>query len=503
MKQAPFLPEKDKIKIFHDAAAAVAYVTEIYHANTRYLRESLNELFHDCTDSEPVSAYYPYVAITVDRKDLRHHERDKRQSHGYVTFAGRHITTLTRPDLYHRYYIEQLQLLLKHHKVPIEVGVSRMPIPVQFAFENGTYLEKQMAAEQIRCLQCSFDLPELTNTESDAGSKINMTAADGDYPLALFSAPHVDKSLSRILHYTGTDPKDFQQYVIFTNYEDYTRSFRETALEIMSGTEDPKQCAYRCQYTAFVEPCGTHYNANLGVRKAKETLLERKPQMPAYHLKRKDGRGITLVNIGIGPSNAKNISDHIAVLRPQTWIMMGHCAGLRPDMQIGDFILPHAYVRNDRVLDQQVPVYIPIPNLAEPQQALATAVRQVTHRNRKTVKEILRTGTVMTHVDRNWEDENFAAVQNEINISRAIALEMESATIATNGFRWCVPYGALLIVSDMPHFGHIKLPGMANEFYEKQVKVHLMAGIRTMELLRRDPNLHSRKLSPLFGRAFL
>ena len=69
------------------------------------------------------------------------------------------------------------------------------------------------------------------------------------------------------------------------------------------------------------------------------------PQMPTYHLKRADGNGITLVNIGVGPSNAKTATDHIAVLRPHAWLMVGHCAGLRNSQSLGDFVLAHAYLR--------------------------------------------------------------------------------------------------------------------------------------------------------------
>ena len=103
----------------------------------------------------------------------------------------------------------------------------------------------------------------------------------------------------------------------------------------------------------------------------------KKPQMPAYHLKRADGSGITLVNIGVGPSNAKTITDHIAVLRPTAWLMVGHCAGLRSSQQLGDYVLTHAYVREDHVLDEDLPLFVPIPALAEIQVALEEAVAEI------------------------------------------------------------------------------------------------------------------------------
>ena len=99
-------------------------------------------------------------------------------------------------------------------------------------------------------------------------------------------------------------------------------------------------------------------------------LFAKIPQMPSFHLKRADGNGITFVNIGVGPSTAKTATDLIAVLRPHAWLMVGHCAGLRSRQNLGDFVLAHACVREDTVLDDDLPVWIPIPALAEVQVAL-------------------------------------------------------------------------------------------------------------------------------------
>lgn len=126
-------------------------------------------------------------------------------------------------------------------------------------------------------------------------------------------------------------------------------------------------------------------------------------QMPAYHLIAADGDGITLVNIGVGPSNAKNITDHLAVLRPHCWLMIGHCGGLRQSQTIGDYVLAHAYMRRDGILDRALPPHIPIPALAEVQVALQEAAAEVTGERGESLKRRLRTGTVLTYDDRNWE----------------------------------------------------------------------------------------------------
>jgi AMP nucleosidase len=216
--------------------------------------------------------------------------------------------------------------------------------------------------------------------------------------------------------------------------------------------------------------------------------------MPAYHLTAKDGSGITLVNIGVGPSNAKTITDHLAVLRPECWIMVGHCGGLRHSQAIGDYVLGHAYLRDDHVLDGVLAPDIPVPPIAEVQVALQEAAAEVTGESGDALKKRLRTGTVATTDDRNWEL-RFTDSARRFNQSRAIAIDMESATIAANGFRLRVPYGVLLCVSDKPLHGEIKLPGAANKFYEKSISQHLMIGVATLEKLAHEgASLHSRKL---------
>ena len=168
----------------------------------------------------------------------------------------------------------------------------------------------------------------------------------------------------------------------------------------------------------------------------------RLPQMPAYHLVRDDGSGITMVNIGVGPANAKTITDHIAVLRPHAWVMLGHCAGLRNTQQLGDYVLAHGYVREDHVLDEDLPLWVPIPALAEVQVALEEAVADVTQLKGYELKRIMRTGTVASTDNRNWEllasHHVLSTPERRFSQSRAIALDMESATIAANGFRFRV-----------------------------------------------------------------
>ena len=100
--------------------------------------------------------------------------------------------------------------------------------------------------------------------------------------------------------------------------------------------------------------------------------------MPALHLAERDWQGITMIKIGTGPSNARTITDNVAVLRPHAWLMLGHCAGLRNTQKLGGYVLAHGYVREDHVLDEEPPVWVPIPALVEMQVALEQAVGEVT-----------------------------------------------------------------------------------------------------------------------------
>ena len=298
----------------------------------------------------------------------------------------------------------------------------------------------------------------------------------------------VDYSLRRLVHYTGTDWRDIQPWILLTNYHRYVNQFVAWGID---------QIRKESPYETLILPGGIVIDAKMSDAEAQAAIASapwHKFQMPAYHVTAPGRQGITLVNIGVGPANAKNITDHLAVLRPHCWLMIGHCGGLRESQRIGDYVLAHAYLREDRILDKAVPVGVPIPALAEIQVALQQAAAHVTGETGDALKGRLRTGTVVTYDDRNWEL-RWSQERRRINMSRAIAVDMESGTIATQGFRMRVPYGTLLCVSDKPLHGEIKLPGAAIAFYERSISEHLRIGLAAIDILKRQiDSLHSRKL---------
>ncbi|MDP3315804.1 MAG: AMP nucleosidase [Devosia sp.] len=485
-------PEPLAKKAFTDPVEAWAYLSEIYRRNTGFIRDQLLSLTKGHVPKGRVRAFYPEVQVT----SKSYGKTDSTLPYGYLHTPGIYRTTVTAPDLFKSYLIEQFTVILANHGGAIEVGESTTRIPLHFAIPTTERIDGEAINALPIPLRDLFDVPDLQDTDDEIANGTFVPPPGGPYPLAHFTAPRVDYSLQRLAHYTGTEPDHFQNFVIFTNYAFYMDEFARVAQKFMQDGHP--------EYDGFVEPGGyTTQNVRLGGGNT-GVRATRIPQMPALHLTMPRNRGITIVNIGVGPSNAKTITDHIAVLRPHAWIMLGHCAGLRNSQELGDYVLAHAYLREDHVLDADLPVTVPIPALAEVQVALEQAVAEITETHGIATKRIMRTGTVATFDNRNWELRDQASITRQLSQSRAVALDMESATIAANGFRFRVPYGTLLCVSDKPLHGELKLPGMASDFYRTQVNRHFQIGLRAMEILRDQPpeRLHSRKLRSFAETAF-
>ncbi|WEK47269.1 MAG: AMP nucleosidase [Candidatus Andeanibacterium colombiense] len=408
---------------------------------------------------------------------------DPTRAFGRLQAAGTYATTITRPALFAAYLTEQLDLIAADYDVSFEVRRSRQEMPFPYVLDGAA--GARMAGVPAMEIARFFPSTDLALIGDELADGIEPGGPGDSIPLSLFDALRTDYSLARLAHYTGTAPEHFQRFILFTNYHRYVDEFVDWAAEQL-GTEG---------YVGLAGAGGLLIEQPVvDARGQLSDTAWRRHQMPAYHLMREDRSGITLVNIGVGPSNAKTICDHLAVLRPEAWLMIGHCGGLRPSQSIGDYVLAHAYLRDDHVLDPMLPPEIPIPAIAEVQQALASAAEEVSGTHGYDLKRRMRTGTVVTTDDRNWEL-RFTHLAQRLSLSRAVAIEMESATIAGQGYRFRVPYGTLLCVSDKPLHGEIKLPGQANKFYEEAIGAHLQIGIHACKRLRAEgARLHSRKL---------
>ncbi len=276
--------------------------------------------------------------------------------------------------------------------------------------------------------------------------------------LFLFAPERIELSIERLEHYTGTRAADFQRYVLLTNYAMHMNAFVE-------------------EFPDCVRPGGS-------------------VQMPAHHHVQDDNLGVSIVNIGVGPSNAKNFTDHLAVLRPDAMLMVGHCGGIRNHQEIGDYVLASGYMRADRVLDELLPLGVPIA----PSFLLNTYLSKALEEERLDY----RLGTVYTTADRNWELA-LNRTRDDLQVSRSVAIDMESATVAANGFRYRIPNATLLCVSDKPLHGRPKLGGKAARFYRETKAKHLGVAIRALSLAKQDwpaglPTASIRALDePLMG----
>jgi AMP nucleosidase len=467
-------------------AAADALIA-LHEAATRSLKTCLDRYLQTReppSQSERWSFCYPELRVHYES-----HGVQPSIARAFAKFQGpgTYTTTVTHPDYFKPYLIEQLTYLVNDYGATIDVGVSEQEIPYPYVLESGNDLASDgvSAAE----LAVHFPVPRLAEVGDEVADGDWKLEAGKDSPLALFDAVRVDYSLKRLQHYTGTSWRDIQPWILLTNYQRYVHQFTSWSMDQLAG-DTP--------FDSLMLPGGRSLTRGMS-REEMQAIADDTPwhkfQMPGYHLSRSDGQGgVTLVNIGVGPSNAKNITDHLAVLRPHCWLMIGHCSGLRQTQRIGDYVLAHAYLRQDGILDDLVPPEVPIPALAEVQVALQTAAARVTGESGQALKQRLRTGTVVTNDDRNWEL-RWTQERRRINLSRAIAVDMESGTLAAQGYRLRVPYGTLLCVSDKPLHGEIKLPGAANAFYDRAVGEHLMIGLAAIEELRSQlSQLHSRKL---------
>ncbi|MEO6042271.1 MAG: AMP nucleosidase [Croceibacterium sp.] len=472
-----------------DSRTAIAELSAIYDAAVDRLRTDIahyakNRETPPAERRQDGSYCYPELRVRFSGGAFT---GDRSRAFGRLHLPGTYATTVTEPALFADYLTEQLDLLLHDYQVEIECRPSRQEIPFPYVLdaERGAAMLGVTPTELARF----FPTTELALIGDELADCIELGDAGPNnlaaMPLSLFDGLRTDFSLARLAHYTGTSPAHFQRFVLFTNYHRYIDEFVDWAGgQVGQGF-----------YTALAGAGGLMLGEATPQASAKvsETTW-RRHQMPAYHLVAPDNMGITLVNIGVGPSNAKTITDHLAVLRPEAWLMIGHCGGLRPTQKIGDFVLAHAYLRDDHVLDAVLPPEIPLPAIAEVQRALYQAAEEVSGDEGQNLKQRMRTGTVVTTDDRNWEL-RYTHTALRLSQSRAVAIEMESATVAAQGYRFRVPYGTLLCVSDKPLHGEIKLPGQANHFYEQAIAAHLQMGIRACELLRAEgPRLHSRKL---------
>lgn len=417
-----------------------------------------------------------YPKLIVDVRQWR--PIDRTEPFGHVDEPGRYTAVLSRPAMMRDYLTTQLHSLADNYPCDIYVGPSDTRIPPEYIAGIGDVSEARRAQDAADVIP----RPTLDDVH-DAIVDGHWEAFHGEEkPLLHFGPQRFDIACARIAHYTGIDPASCQKYILFTNYAMHTTEFVKFGLAQLRDTDS--------RYTSLKLPVGEALTSESRAE-IEDLTLESPYQMPRYDLCTAEGDGITMINIGVGPSNAKTITDALAVLRPEAWIMIGHCAGLDGRMRIGDLILGNAYQRYDQILDNHLPSNVPIPAIPEVQRALEATVQEIYGED----KSLMRTGTVISTDDRNWEWRTPRDLWEWLRGSTAAAVDMESCTLAGNGYRYRVPYGSLLSVSDLPLHAVPKLPAQAQAFYKSSKEAHMMCAVKAMERLAEDPEkLRTRKL---------
>ena len=228
--------------------------------------------------------------------------------------------------------------------------------------------------------------------------------------------------------YTGRELTDFTPYILLTNFNHYVELFAEW---------------HNCKI--------------IGEDKA----------MPNA-----SANGITIINFGMGSPNAATVLDLLSAIKPKGVLFLGKCGGLKRKNKLGDLILPIAAIRSEGTSNDYLPPEVP----ALPAYSLQTAVSQVISDRNKDYY----TGTVFTTNKRVWEyDERF---KKYLTKTRAMAIDMETATIFTVGFYNEIPVGALLLVSDQPMISEgVKTDKSDADVTSNFVNEHLEVGIEALK----------------------
>ena len=230
--------------------------------------------------------------------------------------------------------------------------------------------------------------------------------------------------------YTGQQLRDFGEYILLTNFNNYV--------------------------TMFAEQQGVPVN---GLDRA----------MPSA-----TAGGITIINFGMGSPNAATIMDCLSAVRPKGCLLLGKCGGLKKKNDIGDFILPIAAIRGEGTSNDYFPPEVPALPAFALQKAISTTIRDNS--------QDYWTGTVYSTNRRVWEwDEEFKQYLRTI---RVMAIDMETATIFSTAFANEIPAGALLLVSDQPMIPEgVKTEESDTNVSRSYVSLHLKIGIESLQQL--------------------
>ncbi len=472
----PFNPTEPNMAFrTYDVDEAIRHLIEIYDRNIKYLQRSFRRFVDDKLE-EPVVAHYPYLAFTLDKPT----RVDPLVSYGFLRRPGRHSITITRPKFFEGYLREQMVEIFRNHPgIKAEVGISNEPIPIDYAFTNGLEAKSGLTPERNEEVSHYFTRFDPTHVHNLIVQQKGYRNPDGSLPLGLYTASRIDYSMTRYGHYLHVSPENVQPYQLFTNYQKHIDVFREEAEKLIKEGI----------YEALIGP---NDEVLFGKGASSNPSNGYVPQFPSLHLKSANGDGISIICTGVGSANVKNITDHLAVLRPYAWQMLGHCASTQGQQNIGDIILPSSVVYGSNILDpwlgsvQGGQRALPLPEIQlEAKLALAEILGMPSDSD--DFKRRVRTGAVWSTDDRNWELLGAAALERMFAENCAAAVDMETSTVIGQGYLNRVGADAVLLVSDRPLQGVGKMRDGTSHFYNQSKHAHVRAGIGTMRGFAQRP----------------
>jgi AMP nucleosidase len=175
-------------KAFTNPEDAWGYLAELYHRNTEFIREHLIGLSRGVVPKGRVRAFYPEVQVT----SRSYGKTDSTLAYGYLHTPGIYRTTVTAPELFRSYLVQQFSVILRNHGGTIDVGESATRIPLHFALAPDERIDGEAINALPIPLRDLFDVPDLQDTDDEIANGTFVPPPGGPYPLAHFTAPRVD-----------------------------------------------------------------------------------------------------------------------------------------------------------------------------------------------------------------------------------------------------------------------------------------------------------------------
>lgn len=183
---------------------------------------------------------------------------------------------------------------------------------------------------------------------------------------------------------------------------------------------------------------------------------------------------ITIINFGMGSPNAATVMDLLGAVQPKACLFLGKCGGIGWKNELGDLVLPIAAIRGEGTSGDYLPPEVPALPAFMLQRAVSSTVR---NHGRD-----YWTGTVYTTNRRLWEHDD--AFKSYLKRTRAIAVDMETATLFCCGLANHIPTGALLLVSDQPMLPDgVKTEKSDDIVTQNYVKGHVEIGIEALRMI--------------------